>query len=159
MFFCRVCVSPFLSFTMSCVSWKTARGRCRSSKDKVVTAGFPTLRASTGSCVLPQSYMMRDRVNVQTRFPPVNALPRKPNLQPRQTSCKVAKDAGVELSSTSSDLHVLSRSFGVFSQFLSPHWSLCEYAKGPYGMVTRPEFLSPPPSRVGRATAVNTPLP
>lgn len=112
MFFCRVCVSPFLSFTMSCVSWKTARGCCCSSDDKVVTAGFPTLKASAGSCVLPQSYLMRDRVNVQTRFPRVNALPRKPNLQPRQTSCKVAKDAGVELSSTSSDLHVLFASFG-----------------------------------------------
>lgn len=72
-----VCASPFLRFTMSCVSWKTARGRRRSPDDKVLAAGFPTLKVSAGSCVLPQPYMMRRRVNVQTSRPRVNASPRE----------------------------------------------------------------------------------
>lgn len=88
MFFCRVCVSPLLCFTTSCVSWKTARGRRRSADDRVVAAGFPTLKASAGSCVLPRSHTMRGCVNVQTRCPPVNASPRRHNLQLRRTRCQ-----------------------------------------------------------------------
>lgn len=61
-----VCVSPFLCLTMSCVSWKTVRGCGCSSDDKVVAVGFPTLKASAGSCVPPQPYMMWGHVNVQT---------------------------------------------------------------------------------------------
>lgn len=86
--FFAACVFLHFCFTTSCVSWKTARGRRCSSDDQVGAAGFPTLKASAGSCVLPQSYMMRDCVNVQTRCPPVNASPRRHNLQLRQTRCQ-----------------------------------------------------------------------
>lgn len=138
-----MCVSPFLCFTMSCVSWKTARGRRCSSDDQVVAAGFPTLKVSAGPCVLPQSYMTALMFKPAARELMLHLAGTIYSRGRRAT-----KDAGIKVRSARSGGRLRSSCplplLQISSRFLSPHRSLCNYANGPYGTITQQELLSPP---------------
>lgn len=137
-----MCVFLHFSVSQCPVFPGKRRGCCCSSDDKVVAAGFPTLKASAGSCVPLQPYMMWGHVNVQTRYPWVNALPRKHNLHPRLACCKAAIDAGTQNKSSWSDWRFRSPCPPLLPQIcpkiLSPHWSLsvCEHANGSYKIIS-----------------------